>query len=109
MSSKPSKDKIGAVSPASWAWVWGIVGAITYELAMLIMGQRGGALSHIVWWANAVDDGLYTWRWALVSGPLLGFLLWLVPHFGWGVGNGIHLVLWMAAVTAALAVLVVIH
>lgn len=63
----------------------------------------------MIWWANDVDHGLYSWRWALVSGPLLGFLLWCVPHFGWGAGNGLHLVLGAAGTTAALAVLVLIH
>ena len=46
---------------------------------------------------------------ALVSGPLAGLLLWCVPHFLWGAGNGLHLLIWMAAVTAVLAVLVLIH
>lgn len=100
------KDKIGHVSAASWWWVWGIVSAITYELVMLAINQRGGALSHVIWWANDVDTGLYTWRWALVSGPLAGFLLWCVPHFLWGAGNGLHLVLWIVAVTAVLSILV---
>lgn len=103
------KDRIGHVSPASWAWVWGIASAITYELVMLAINQRGGALSHVIWWANDVDTGLYSWRWALVSGPLAGFLLWCVPHFLWGAGNGLHLLIWMAAVTAALSILVIIH
>ena len=103
------KDKIGHVSEASWWWVWGIVSAITYELVMLAINQRGGALSHVIWWANDIDDGMYSWRWALVSGPLAGFLLWCVPHFLWGAGNGLHLVLWIVAVTAVLAVLVLIH
>ena len=103
------KDKIGHVSAASWWWVWGIVSAITYELVMLAINQRGGALSHVIWYLNGIDDGLYTWRWALVSGPLAGFLLWCVPHFLWGAGNGLHLVLWIVAVTAVLAVLVLIH
>ena len=103
------KDKIGHVSAASWWWVWGIVSAITYELVMLAINQRGGALSHVIWYLNGIDDGLYTWRWALVSGPLAGFLLWCVPHFLWGAGNGLHLVLWIVAVTAVLAVLVITH
>ena len=103
------KEKIGHVSPASWAWLWGIASAITYELVMLSIGQRGGALSHVIWWANDVDTGLYSWRWALVSGPLAGFLLWCVPHFLWGAGNGLHLLYWIVGVTAILAILVLIH
>ena len=58
MSSKPSK---GGVSQASWYWVWTIAGALAYEVAMLVMGHRGGALSHVIWWANDVDTGLYSW------------------------------------------------
>ncbi|NCD17369.1 MAG: hypothetical protein EOL91_08645 [Actinobacteria bacterium] len=103
------KEKIGHVSPASWAWVWGIVSAITYELVMLSIGQRGGALSHVIWWANDIDEGIYGWRWALVSGPIIGFLLWFAVHVGWGAGNGLHLLYWALGTTAALAILVLIH
>ena len=103
------KSRIGHVSPASWAWVWGIASAITYEIVMLAINQRGGALSHVIWWANDIDTGMYGWRWALVSGPLIGFLLWLAIHIGWGAGNGLHLLLWVLAATALLAVLVLIH
>ena len=41
--------------------------------------------------------------------PLAGFLLWCVPHFLGGAGNGLHLICWMVAGTAVLAVLVLIH
>ena len=103
------KDKIGHVSAASWWWVWTIVSAITYELVMLAINQRGGALSHVIWYLNGIDEGLYSWRWALVSGPLAGFLLWCVPHFLWGAGNGLHLLLWVLGTTAVLSVLVLTH
>lgn len=102
--SKPVKERIGRISPASWFWLWSAVSLIAYELVMLAIRQAGGALSHVVWWANAVDDGLYSVRWVLVTGPIFGFLAWLFPHFGWGVGNGLHLALAMVGATAVLAV-----
>ena len=101
------KDRIGHVSTASWYWVWTIVGMIAYELAMLAWGNRGGALSHVIWWANDVDTGLYSWRWALVSGPLAGFCAWLIPHFSFGWGNGLHLLVFMLVSTAIHGLLVV--
>ena len=109
MSKHHTKERIGHVSGASWFWVWSLISLATYELVMLAIGQRGGALSHVIWWANDVDEGLYSWRWALVPGPLAGFCAWLIPHFLWGAGNGAHLILWVLGATAVLAVLVLIH
>ena len=108
-SGKHAKEKIGQVSGASWFRVWSLISLASYELVMLAINQRGGALSHVIWWANDIDTGMYGWRWALVSGPLIGFLLWLAIHIGWGVGNGLHLLLWVLAVTAILSVLVLIN
>lgn len=107
-SGRYAKTK-GGFGQASWYWLWTIVGMIAYELAMLVMGNKGGALSHVVWWANDVDTGLYSWRWALVSGPLAGFLLWCLPHFLWGVGGGLELFIFVVVTFTVLSVLVLIH
>ena len=103
MSSKPSKGHISKYSITAGLI---LVAALVQEFGSLLFGLRGGAFSHIVWWAAG---DLYSWRWALVSGPLEGFLLWCVPHFLWGAGNGLHLILWVLAVTAILAALVLTH
>lgn len=104
--SKPTArhSTAGAVSPASWFWVWTIVGAVAYELVMLVIGQRGGALSHIVWWAAGEP---YTWRWAGVLAPIVGLLLWCVPHFvfEWGTGWELFVIVVAAFTLLGVAVL----
>ena len=103
MSSRRGK---GAFSDASWFWVWAIVGAVLYEFVMLAMGRAGGALSHVVWAALGEP---YTWRWALVGAPIVGLLVWCVPHFLFQWGTGVQLLAIIGAVLAVLAVLVIAH
>ncbi len=91
MSSKPGK---GGVSQASWYWVWTIAGALAYELFMLTAGHRGGALSHVVWWAAGEQ---WTWRWVAVLSPICGLLTWCLPHFILQWGTGLHLLGFVAA------------
>lgn len=104
MSSKPSK---GAFTKYSITGLVILLLGLVQEFASLILGNKGGAYSHMIWAANAVDGGP-SWRWALVSGPLVGFFLWMVPHTLWAIGDGSHLLVCMAAVTLVLAVVVLL-
>jgi len=103
MSSKPSK---GGISHASAYWVITIAGAVVYELAMLAWGHKGGALSHVVWWAMGDP---YTWRWAAVGAPILGLLAWCVPHFAFQWGEGLHLLIIIGAVFIIMATAVLVR
>lgn len=103
MSSKPSKGHISKYSITAGLI---LVAALVQEFGSLLFGLRGGAFSHIVWWAAG---DLYSWRWAFVLAPIVGTLLWAAPHFIWQWGTGVHL-LWFIGVTfLALAALVLIH
>lgn len=103
VSSKPSK---GAVGPVSVVWVLLIVMLGALEGIMLWMGERGGALSHVVWWAAG---DLYSWRWALVLAPIVGLLTWCVPHFLFQWGTGVHLLAIIGAWLLVLGAAVLAH
>ena len=106
MSSSGKHASKGAFTKYSVSAVAIIVLALVQEFGSLILGNRGGAFSHIVWWAAG---DLYSWRWAIVLAPIVGTLLWAAPHFIWQWGTGVHL-LWFIGVTfLVLAVLVLIH
>ena len=72
MSSKPSQ---GAFTRYSISALVIIAAALVQEFGSLILGRKGGAFSHIVWWA--MGDA-YTWRWALVGAPIIGLLLCII-------------------------------
>lgn len=101
-----SRRTKGAWSDASWFWIWALAGAVLYEFVMLGMGRAGGALSHVIW--HAMGDA-YTWRWALVGAPIVGLLIWCIPHFLWQWGEGVHLLAIIGAVLAVLSILVLVH
>ena len=92
MSSGKHASKSG-ISPASTYWVITLVGALVYELVNLAMGHKGGALSHVVWWAAG---DMYSWRWVAVLAPICGLLTWCVPHFLAQWGTGVHLLIFVA-------------
>ena len=103
MSIKPSKGRVGPVSI-----VWGllIVLVAALEGIMLAIGEEGGALSHVVWWAAGER---YSWRWALVLAPVCGLLTWCVPHFLFQWGTGVHLLAIIAVWLVALGGAALVH
>ena len=105
MSSSSSTSR-GRWSDASWYWIWAVTGAILYELIMLAIGRAGGALSHVVWAALGPP---FTWRWALAGAPLVGTLLWSLPHFLFQWGTGKDLALIVGGCLAVLSVAVLVH
>ena len=103
MSSKPSK---GAFTRYSISALVIIAAALVQEFGSLILGRKGGAFSHIVWWA--MGDA-YTWRWALVGAPIIGLLLWAAPHFAFQWGTGTHLLAIVGAVLVLMGAAVLAH
>ena len=103
MSSKPPK---GALNRNSVPALIIIILALVQEFGSLILGRHGGAFSHIVWWAMGDP---YTWRWAGVGAPIIGLLLWCVPHFAFQWGEGFHLFVAIVAVFTLMGVAVLIH
>ena len=51
----------------------------------------------------------FTWRWAAVGAPILGLLLWCLPHFALQWGEGLHLLIIIGAVFILMALAVLIH
>lgn len=85
MSSKPSKGHISKYSITAGLI---LLAALVQEFGSLLFGLRGGAFSHIVWWAAG---DVYSWRWVAVLAPICGLLSWCLPHFIWQWGTGVHL------------------
>ena len=100
-SGKHSKSK-GALNGNSVTALAIIVLALVQEFGSLILGRHGGAFSHIVWWAMGDP---FTWRWAAVGAPIVGLLLWCVPHFAFQWGEGAHLLIIIGVAFLVLAVL----
>ena len=101
-SGKPK----GAFTKYSITAVLILVAALAQEFISLARGLHGGAFSHIVWWAMGDP---FTWRWAAVGAPILGLLLWCLPHFALQWGEGLHLLIIIGAVFILMALAVLIH
>ena len=105
-SGKHAKKSKGALNGNSITALVIIVLALVQEFASLILGRHGGAFSHIVWWAMGEP---FTWRWAIAGAPILGLLVWCLPHFAFQWGTGVHLLAIIAATFAVMALAVLIH
>ena len=101
-SGKPK----GAFTKYSITAVLILVAALAQEFISLARGLHGGAFSHIVWWAMGDP---FTWRWAIAGAPILGLLVWCLPHFAFQWGTGVHLLAIIAATFAVMALAVLIH
>ena len=106
MSSSGKHASKGAFTKHSVSAVAIVVLALVQEFGSLILGNRGGAFSHVVWWAMGEP---FTWRWALAGAPVLGLLVWCLPHFAFQWGTGVHLLAIIAATFAVMAFAVLIH
>lgn len=103
--SSGQKSK-GAFTKYSLSAVAIILLALVQEFASLTLGNKGGAFSHVVWWAAG---DLYSWRWALVLAPIVGLLTWCVPHFLFQWGTGVHLLAIIAVWLVALGGAALVH
>lgn len=75
-------------------WIVAAILLIPYEILMVVQGQDGGPLTHVVKWAYGEPGGL---RWWLLGWANTGFLLWLAPHFLYEDFGFPHLVAFVAA------------
>lgn len=66
-----------------WAFLI-VVGFGAPETYWLLTRPRD-TLSDVVWYWCGVRTGVPVWQWNVAHLALLGLLLWLVGHLGWGI------------------------
>ena len=79
MSPTPSKSRARyRLTRHSAIWILAALLLIPYEILMVLRGQEGGPLTHVVRWAYGEPWSI---RWWLLGWANTGFLLWMPPHF----------------------------
>lgn len=89
----PSKPPPGyRLTRYSILWIVAAILLIPYEIVMVVKGQEGGPLTHVVKWAYGEPLSV---RWWLLGWAHTGFLCWVPPHFlfeDWGLRSLLTLV-----------------
>lgn len=92
MATPSKSQQFYRLTRYSIVWIVALLLLVPYEIVMVVRGEPGGPLTHVVKWAYGDP---YSVRWWLLGLPTTGFILWCAPHFlfeGWGVKSLLTLV-----------------
>lgn len=72
------KADLYRITRYSTVWIVAALLLIPYELWMIVRGEPGGPLTHVVKWMYGEP---FTPRWYMLGWASTGFIAWLIPHF----------------------------